>query len=88
MELRRGTFHVLLDGNDVGSIDMHGVVEMPIEPGRHTLQVTAGRYTSSRRFFDAIDGAIVNLRCSGARIWPVYLASLVKPDLALTLTLE
>ena len=40
MELRRGTFHVLLDGNDVGSIDRHQTIEVPIEPGHHTLQVT------------------------------------------------
>ena len=86
MELRRGTFRVLLDGKDVGSIDMHGTIEVPIEPGRHTLQVKAGRYTSSRRSFDAADGSMVNFRCNGAVIWPVYLASLVKPDLALRLT--
>ena len=28
----RGTFHVLLYGNDVGSTDMHGTIETPIEP--------------------------------------------------------
>lgn len=88
MELRRGPFHVLLDGNDVGSIDMHGTIEVPIEPGHHTLQVKAGRYTSSQRSFDTADGAIVNFRCNGSRIWPVYLASLIKPDLALTLTYQ
>ena len=38
MELRRGTFHVLLDGSDVGSIDMHGAIEVPIEPGHHTCK--------------------------------------------------
>ncbi len=88
MELRRGTFRVLLDGDDTGSIDMHQTIEVAIEPGHHTLQVKAGRYTSSRRPFDAADGETVNFRCSGARTWPVYLASIVKPDLALTLTHE
>ena len=85
-ELRRGTFHVLLDGKDVGSIDRHQTIEVPVEPGHHTLQVTTGRYTSGRHRFDAADGETVNFRCNGAVIWPVYLASLVKPDLALTLT--
>jgi hypothetical protein len=85
MELRRGTFRVLLDGNDVGSIDSHQTIEVPIEPGHHTLQVKTGRYTSGRHPFDAADGDIVNFRCSGARIWPIYLASIIKPDLALTL---
>ncbi|MGH9105142.1 MAG: hypothetical protein ACRDZX_04765 [Acidimicrobiales bacterium] len=69
-ELRRGTFHVLLDGNDVGSIDMHGTIDVSIEPGHHTLQVKDGRSTSSRRSFDAADGAIVNFRCNSSRIWP------------------
>lgn len=85
MELRRGPFHVVLDGNDVGSIDRHQAIELPVEPGHHTLQVKTGRYTSRRRPFDAADGEIVNFRCNGAVIWPVYLASIVKPDLALTL---
>jgi hypothetical protein len=88
MELRRGTFHVLLDGNDVGSIDRHQTIEVPVEPGHHTLQVKADRYTSGRRLFDAADGEIVNFRCNGARIWPIYVASIVKPDLALTLKPE
>jgi hypothetical protein len=88
MELRRGPFRVLLDGGDVGEIDMHDTVEVPIEAGHHTLQVKAGRDTSGRRSFDAADGETVSFRCSGARIWPVYLASLVKPDLALTLKQE
>jgi hypothetical protein len=44
-----------------------------------------GRYTSQRRPFDATDGEIVNFRGYGGRIWPIYLASIVKPDLALTL---
>ena len=60
MELRRGTFHVLLDENDVGSIDMHGTIDVPIEQGRHTLQLKDGRSTSSRRSFEAADGAIIN----------------------------
>jgi hypothetical protein len=85
MELRRGPFRVVLDGNDVGSIESHQTIEVPIEAGRHTLQVKAGRYTSPPRPFDTADGEIVNFRCYGGRIWPVYLASIVKPDLALML---
>ena len=88
MELRRGTFDVLLDDNHVGSIDMHGTIEVPIAPGHHTLQVKDGRSTSSRRSFDAADEAIVNFRCNSSRIWPVYLASLVVPSLGLKLVRE
>jgi hypothetical protein len=88
MELRRDTFRVLVDGNDVGSIDSHQTIEVPIEPGHHTLQVKTGRYTSGQRPFDAADGEVVNFRCNGARTWPLYVASIVKPDLALTLKRE
>lgn len=87
-ELRRGPFHVLLDGTDVGTVEMHGAIEVPIEPGHHTLQVTHGRSTSSRHVFDAADGAIVEFRCNSSGIWPVYLASLVVPSLALKLAHE
>jgi hypothetical protein len=53
IELRRSKFHVLLDNTDVGTIDMHDTIEAPIKPGRHTLQIKAGRYTSGRHPFDA-----------------------------------
>jgi hypothetical protein len=88
MELRRGTFEVLLDGNDVESIESKRTIEVPIEPGDHSLQVRSGRYSSRKRSFGAADGEVVNFRCSGARVWPIYVASIVKPDLALTLKRE
>jgi hypothetical protein len=88
IELRRGPFNVFLDGNDVATIDMHGAVDLPIEPGRHTLQVKRGRSSSGQRSFIAADGAIVNFRCNSARIWPIYLASLVVPSLGLKLQPE
>lgn len=88
LELRRGTFHVLLDGNDVGTMEWKQTIEIPIEPGHHTLQVRAGRYTSRERFFDAANEQIVNFRCNGTRIWPLYVASIAKPDLALALRRE
>ena len=88
MELRRGTFHVVLDGTEVASIESNQTIEVPIEVGHHILQVKEGRYTSPSRPFDTADGAIVNFRCYGGRTWPIYLASLVKPDLALILKSE
>jgi hypothetical protein len=88
MELRRGRFNVLLDGNDIGWIETHQTLEVPIEPGRHRLEVKAGRYRSKQLPFDVADGEIAKFRCSGSRVWPVYVASIVKPDLALTLKSE
>ena len=88
MELRRGPFHVLLDGSDIGTIERHQMIERSIEPGAHTVQVAEGRYTSPQRSFDVADEEVVEFRCNGARIWPIYVASIIKPDLALTLTHE
>jgi hypothetical protein len=87
-ELRRGTFHVLLDGNDVGTIEWHQKVEVPLQPGHHTLQVRAGRYASRERSFDAANEEIVNFRCAGALIWLLYVASIAKPDLGISLRRE
>ncbi len=88
MELRRGTFQVMLDGDDVGSIDSDQTIEVLVQPGHHELQVKSGRYTSRKDPFDTADGDVVAFRCYGGRTWPFYLASLVKPDMALTLKRE
>ena len=49
-------------------------------------QAPSGYTLSSRtRSFDAADGEVVNFRCNGARIWPTYVASIVKPDLGISL---
>jgi hypothetical protein len=85
---RRAPFDVLLDGKDGGSIDMRDTIEIQIEPAHRTLQVRAGRYTSSRRTFDAADGTIINFRCNGAIVWVRLLASLVVPAIGLRLIHE
>jgi hypothetical protein len=46
MELRRGTFDVLVDGKSAVSVERHDAVEVPIDPGRHTIRIPAGRYSS------------------------------------------
>jgi len=88
IELRRGTFNVNLDGQSVGSSKWHETVEVPVEAGHHTLQIRAGRYSSREHSFDAADGETVNFRCHGALVWPLYVASIVKPDLAISLKRE
>ena len=88
IELRRGTFQVLLDGNEDNSIEWQGTIEEQIEPGPHALQIRAGRYSSEARAFDVADGDVVTFRCHGAMIWPRYVASIVKPDLAISLKRE
>jgi hypothetical protein len=88
MELRRAPLQIALDGTTVGTINRHGTFEAPIEPGNHQLQVRAGRYSSRAASFDVADGEAVNFRCSGARIWPIYLISIAVPSLALSLKRE
>ena len=84
-EVRRGTYDVVVDGERVGSVEMNDTIEVPVEPGRHSLQVRSGRNSSSTQTFDAADGEIVAFRCTGKRFLPLFLASFVVPRLALKL---
>jgi hypothetical protein len=88
IELRRGRFEMFVDGKSVGSLEKHGTVETPIEPGHHTLLIQAGRYSSRDYLFDVADSEVVNFRCHGAILWPIYVASIFKPDLAISLKRE
>lgn len=87
-EVRRATYDVVLDGDRVGSVEMNGTYETPIEHGRHTLQVRSGRNSSRTRTFEADDGETVAFRCTGKSILPVFLLSFVVPSLALSLVRE
>ena len=84
-EVRRGPYDVVVDGERVGSVEMNDTIEIPIEPGRHALQVRSGRKSSGSRPFEAADGEIVAYRCTGKRFLPIFLASFVVPSLALQL---
>jgi hypothetical protein len=88
LENRHAPFEVTLDGATAGSINRHETFETPIEPGHHTLEVRAGRYSSRPRSFDVADGGAVGFRCYGGRIWPIFLASFFVPSLAFTLKRE
>ena len=88
MEVRRGTYDVVVDGERVGSLAMNDTIEIPIEAGHHTLQVRNGRNSSRIVSFDAADGEVVAFRCTGKRFLPIFLASFVAPRLALTLRPE
>ena len=88
IELRRGPFEITVDGKDLGSIQRHETVEKSLEPGHHTLRLQAGRYSSQNHAFDIAEGDVVNFRCHGAMLWPRYVASIVKPGLAISLKPE
>jgi hypothetical protein len=85
IELRRGTFEVVVDNEGVGTVQIHESLETPIAPGLHTLRIRHGRYSSKKQSFDASDGEVLTFRCHGANIWPTYVASIVAPSLAITI---
>ena len=88
MELRRGTFDVEIDGVRVGSIEWRETKEFVIEPGHHVVQLRAGRYRSRQLTFDVRDDSVATFRCHGAMMWPRWVASALKPDLASALVRE
>ena len=84
-EVRRGTYDVVVDGDRLGSVEMNETIGIPVQPGRHSLQVRNGRNSSGKRTFDAAEGEIVAFRCTGKRFLLIFLASFVVPRLALKL---
>lgn len=88
MGIMRGTFDVAVDGQSIGSIKWHEALETPIEPGRHTLQVRHGRYSSQLQSFDAADDEFVAFRCNRRRHPLVLAATLIWPNLAIYLGRE
>ena len=46
-EVRRDPYDVLVDGQAAGSVKMNETIELPVEPGRHTVQLRDGRKSSS-----------------------------------------
>ena len=85
VEVRRAPYHILIDGEHVGSVDMNHTFETPVDPGRHQLQVRSGRNSSRPKTFEVADGEIVSYRCTGKNLLPIFLASFFVPSLALTL---
>jgi hypothetical protein len=88
VEVRRDTYDVVLDGERVGSLELNDPIEIPVEPGRHTLQVRNNRNSSGTRTFDVAEGETVTFPCGGKRVLPIFLLSFVVPSLALSLHRE
>ena len=85
VEVRRGAYDIVVDGQRAGSVEMNHTIEIPIEPGRHTLQVREGRNSSRTQTFDAAESQTVAFRCTGKSFLPIFLASFVIPSLPLQL---
>ena len=78
----KGKWQILIDGTAVGSIDRKQTVELPVEPGHHTLRVERSeRFLSRERSFDGADEQVVSYSRHSQLLWPMYLAALIKPDL-------
>jgi hypothetical protein len=87
-EVRRGTYDVVVDGQSAGSLEMNDAIEIPVEPGRHTVQVRNGRNSSRSQTFDVAESETVAFRCTGKRFLPIFLVSFLVPTLALKLKRE
>ena len=74
-----------MDGDVVGVVASQSTVELPVQPGPHTLQLSSGRHSSAERNFEATEGQVASFSCRGAMVWPMYVAALVKPDLWISL---
>lgn len=81
----RRPFEITLDGTVVGAVPPQETFEMPVDAGHHTLRLRAGYRVSPERSFDATDGETIAFACHGPALWPIYLASFVKPDLGISL---
>jgi hypothetical protein len=88
VEVRRGTYDAVVDGKRAGSLELNETIDIPVEPGRHTLQVRNGRNSSRTKTFDIAEGELASFRCSGKSILPIFLLSFVVPSLALSLQRE
>ncbi|RMB59820.1 hypothetical protein [Tessaracoccus antarcticus] len=87
-EVRRGDYEVVVDAVRVGSVHMHGTIEVPVASGSHTLQIREGRNSSRIVTCEAAEGGVVAFRCTGKRFLPLFLASFLAPSLALVLVRE
>jgi hypothetical protein len=88
VELRRGLFEIFLDGTSAGTLANHESAELSLAPGRHKLRMRRGRYSSRELSFEVDDGGGVDFLCHGIRIWPLYVASIFVPSLAISLKQE
>ena len=88
VEVRRGPYDIVVDGQRAGSLEMNDTIEIPVESGRHTLQIRSGRNSSRTRAFEAAESQTVAFRCTGKSFLPIFLASFDVPSLALQLRRE
>jgi MFS family permease len=83
---REHVWQIMIDGTPSGSIVNDHAVELPVEPGRHSLRLRSSwRFASPEWSFEAAEGEVVSFTSHAPLIWPQAAPSLVKPDLWITL---
>lgn len=86
---RSGDWEVVVDGAEAVPLAKRETVEIPVEPGRHTVRVqSSARFLSRERSFEVSDEDVVSFRCHSQRYWPMMIASLIKPNLWISLRQE
>jgi hypothetical protein len=75
LKLRPAPLEITIDGTTIGSVKKDETFEATIEPGHHSLQARAARYSSRIQSFDVADGEAINFRCGTRMPWPTYLTS-------------
>jgi hypothetical protein len=75
VEVRRAPYEVIVDGRVAGSVAMNQSIDIPVDPGTHTLRLRSGRNSSRPRQFDVKEGETVAFRATGKAPLPVFLAS-------------
>jgi hypothetical protein len=88
VEVRRGTYDVVVDGKPAGSVELNETIDIPVEPGRHTLQVRNGRNSSRTKTFDAAEGEPSPSDAAERASCRSFSLSFVVPSLALSLKRE
>ena len=82
-------WQVIVDGAAAGSLPKRKSVEIPVEPGRHTVRVqSSARFLSRERSFEVADEGVTSFQVHSQRYWPMMVASLIKPNLWISLRQE
>ena len=82
---QREIWQIEVDGKQVGTLANREVVEVAVVPGQHAVRLRSGRYFSPERTFEVAEDETADFTCHGPRYWPLVLASLLKPDLWISL---
>ena len=77
---RKRAWQVLLDGVPVGTVTREDSLELPVEPGHHSLQLTStDKRVSPEHGFDVRDESMVEFICHPQSIWPLQLMAVFVP---------